>query len=137
MATEETTTKRYTPALGRRKEATAQVRLIPQGSGKITINDRELGAYFTRPDHQILVKAPLVLTGTTESFDITVRVLGGGITGQATSVQLGISRALQIINADFRESLKKSGFLTRDARTRERKKYGKKSARRSPQWSKR
>lgn len=136
MATE-TTTAKYTPSLGRRKEAVAQVRLFPGGTGKITVNEKDVAVYFSRADHQILVKSPLVLTGTAETYDVTVRVLGGGITGQAESVRLGISRALQLINPDFRDSLKKSGFLKRDARTRERKKYGHKSARRSPQWSKR
>jgi small subunit ribosomal protein S9 len=131
------TTERYTPGLGRRKEATAQVRLIPNGSGKIIVNDRELAAYFPVYSLQQVVKAPLTAAGAEGKFDVSVKVLGGGIHGQADSVRLGIARALVSFNPDYRTSLKKLGHLKRDARVRERKKYGKKSARRSPQWAKR
>ncbi len=130
-------TTRYIPGLGRRKEATAQVRLIPNGSGKITINDREMAAYFPVYSLQQVVKAPLAATGAEGKFDVSVKVMGGGIHGQADSVRLGIARALVAFNPDYRTSLKKLGHLKRDARVRERKKYGKKSARRSPQWAKR
>ncbi len=132
-----TSTAPYTPGLGRRKEAVAQVRLFTDGSGKITVNEREMKAYFPVFTLQQSVTAPFTATGTEGKFDVSVKVQGGGIHGQADSVRLGIARALIELNPDYRTALKKLGFLTRDARVRERKKYGKKSARRSPQWAKR
>lgn len=128
---------RYYYGLGRRKEASAQVRIVPQGSGSITVNGREMDKYFTTYQLRQSVHAPFLATGTEGKFDVIVTAEGGGIRGQAESVRLGISRALIEFNPEFRGSLKKIGFLTRDPRKRERKKYGRKSARRSPQWAKR
>lgn len=126
----------YTPGLGRRKEATAQVRLSG-GEGKFTVNGREMKEYFPVFNLQKLVMAPLVTAGLEGKYDVAVTVVGGGIAGQAGAVRLGVARALIALNADLRPSLKKVGLLSRDARVRERKKYGHKSARRSPQWAKR
>jgi len=137
MAEQKKITGKYTQTIGRRKRAVAQVRLFAKGSGRIVVNDKELSDYFGTDTLEIAVKAPFVETGTQEMFDVTVKVSGGGKSGQAGSIQLGIARALLETNPDFRASLKALGFLTRDARRRQRKKYGKKSARRSPQWSKR
>src|SRR3989338_3798972 len=128
---------RYIPGLGRRKEATAQVRLFPNGSGKITINKKEVAVYFPVYSMQHAIKQPFITSGVEGKFDVEARVTGGGIRGQSDAVRLGIARALVEFNADYRTSLKKLGYLKRDARVRERKKYGKKSARRSPQWAKR
>ncbi len=128
---------KYTGAVGRRKCAIAQVRLHHSGAGEIQINKRTLENYLPTEILRQAVKAPLVLTGTENMFDIMVVVKGGGSAGQADSIRLGISRALIDFNPEYRAVLKKQGFLTRDARIRERKKFGKKSARRSPQWSKR
>ncbi len=122
---------------GRRKKAIARVRLIPAGTGNIVINDRTLVDYFPQGTLQYIVKQPLELTQTGSSYDIVVSVAGGGYTGQAGAIRLGISRALLQANNDFRPELKKAGFLTRDARAKERKKYGLKKARRAPQFSKR
>ena len=133
--TEKTT--QYIETVGRRKAAIARVRLHHGGSGKISINERELAAYLPVPTLQQAVLSPFVQTGTENVFDVTVLVTGGGIAGQADAVRLGIARALVDFNPELRASLKKLGFLSRDARVRERKKYGKLSARRSPQWSKR
>ena len=121
---------------GRRKSATARVRLIP-GSGKITVNGRPFTEYVTSAAVRLDVLQPLTLTATESSYDIIVNVCGGGITGQAGAIRHGISRALLEVNADFRSVLKKAGMLTRDPRCKERKKYGLKGARRSPQFSKR
>lgn len=131
------TKTQYIEAVGRRKEAIARVRLHHGGKGAITINDRELTVYLPVSILQQAVRSPFVQTGTENVFDVTVHVEGGGIHGQADAVRLGIARALVDFNPELRTSLKKLGFLSRDARIRERKKYGKKSARRSPQWSKR
>ncbi|MDR0880877.1 MAG: 30S ribosomal protein S9 [Clostridioides sp.] len=121
---------------GRRKSSTARVRLIA-GEGNIKVNGRDLENYF---DYETLirdVKQPLVLTGNENKYDVIVRVEGGGFTGQAGAIRHGISRALLKADADLRSPLKKEGFLTRDARMKERKKYGLKAARRAPQFSKR
>jgi len=128
---------KYTPGLGRRKCAVAQVRLQHGGKGTITINNRPLESYLGTEILRQNVKAPLVLTGTENMFDVVVVVKGGGASGQANSIRLGIARALIDFNPEYKTVLKKQGFVTRDARIRERKKFGKKSARRSPQWSKR
>ena len=128
---------KYIEAIGRRKEAVARVRLHHGGSGTIKIYDRELVEYLPLETMQQAVIAPLKETGMENVFDITVRVMGGGIHGQADGIRLGIARALIDFNPEFRSTLKKAGFLSRDARVRERKKFGHKSARRSPQWSKR
>lgn len=127
----------YIESLGRRKSAIARVRMHRGGSGKISINERGLEAYLPLITLRDSVIAPLKETGTQDTFDISVKVTGGGVRGQAESIRLGIARGLIEFNPEFRASLKKLGFLSRDARIRERKKPGKKSARRSPQWSKR
>ena len=122
-------------AVGRRKKAIARVRLIP-GEGKIVINGRDIDNYFGLETLKMTVRQPLVLTNTT-SFDILVNVCGGGVTGQAGAIRHGISRALCKADPELRAALKKAGFLTRDPRMKERKKYGLKAARRAPQFSKR
>ena len=122
---------------GRRKKAIARVRLIPAGSGNIVINDRTLADYFPQGTLQYIIKQPLVLTETESKYDIFVNVIGGGFTGQAGAIRLGISRALLQAEENVRPALKKAGFLTRDPRAKERKKYGLKKARRAPQFSKR
>ncbi|MBR7100176.1 MAG: 30S ribosomal protein S9 [Clostridia bacterium] len=122
---------------GRRKKAIARVRLIPAGSGNIVINDRTLTDYFPQGTLQYIVKQPLVLTETEAKYDVFVNVIGGGFTGQAGAIRLGISRALLQAEENVRPALKKAGFLTRDPRAKERKKYGLKKARRAPQFSKR
>lgn len=131
------TENKYIEAVGRRKQAVARVRLHHGGTGSIKINDREFAEYLPVETLQQSVMAPLRDTGMENVFDITVRVTGGGIHGQADGIRLGIARALVDFNPELRTSLKKAGFLSRDARVKERKKPGKRSARRSPQWSKR
>ena len=121
---------------GRRKKSVARVRVYA-GTGKITINDRDIDDYFGLETLKLIVRQPLALTGTTEKFDIVVRVAGGGVTGQAGAIRHGLSRALLQYDAELRPALKKAGFLTRDPRMKERKKYGLKGARRAPQFSKR
>ncbi|MGK5680816.1 30S ribosomal protein S9 [Actinoplanes sp. URMC 104] len=122
--------------VGRRKEAIVRVRLVP-GSGKITCNGRDLEAYFPSKVHQQLIREPLVTTEREEQFDVIANLRGGGITGQAGALRLGIARALITNEPDDRPALKKAGFLTRDARVKESKKYGLKKARKAPQYSKR
>lgn len=122
---------------GRRKKAIARVRLIPAGSGNVSVNDRTLEDYFPQGTLQYIVNQPLVLTDNVAKFDIFVNVYGGGFTGQAGAIRLGIARALLQVDANLRPALKKEGFLTRDPRAKERKKYGLKKARRAPQFSKR
>ena len=121
---------------GRRKHSVARVRLYP-GSGKITINDRSIDEYFGLETLKLIVRQPLNLTDNTEKFDIVCTVTGGGVTGQAGAIRHGVSRALLEYDAELRPVLKKAGFLTRDPRMKERKKYGLKAARRAPQLSKR
>ena len=122
--------------VGRRKEAIVRVRIIP-GSGKITCNGRDLEAYFPSKVSQQTVREPLVVAEKAEAFDIVANLRGGGITGQAGALRLGIARALITNDPDDRPALKKAGFLTRDARVKESKKYGLKKARKAPQYSKR
>ncbi|MEV6526429.1 30S ribosomal protein S9 [Longispora sp. NPDC051575] len=122
--------------VGRRKQAIVRVRLVP-GSGKVTCNGRTLEEYFPSKVSQQLVKEPLVITERLESFDVIANLKGGGITGQAGALRLGIARALIEVEPDDRPALKKAGFLTRDARVTESKKYGLKKARKAPQYSKR
>ncbi len=122
-------------AVGRRKKAVARVRLVP-GKGNIVVNKRDLDHYFGLETLKMTVRQPLELTKAT-GFDILVNVSGGGLTGQSGAIRHGISRALVKANPELRESLKKAGFLTRDPRMKERKKYGLKGARRAPQFSKR
>ncbi|MEQ1642989.1 MAG: 30S ribosomal protein S9 [Pyrinomonadaceae bacterium] len=121
---------------GRRKTSTARVYLRP-GSGKIVVNKRDFDTYFPNEALQMIIRQPLRLTETTEKFDILVNVDGGGTTGQAGAVRHGITRALMEYNADLRGALKKAGFVTRDPRQKERKKYGQKGARARFQFSKR
>ncbi|HEV8173530.1 MAG TPA: 30S ribosomal protein S9 [Actinoplanes sp.] len=122
--------------VGRRKEAIVRVRLVP-GTGKIVCNGRDLEAYFPSKVHQQLIREPLTITEKGEAFDIIANLRGGGITGQAGALRLGIARALVANDPDDRPVLKKAGFLTRDARVTESKKYGLKKARKAPQYSKR
>ena len=126
----------YYYGTGRRKSSVARVRVYP-GTGKITINDRDIDSYFGLETLKLIVRQPLALTGTTEKFDVVVRVAGGGVTGQAGAIRHGLSRALLQFDENLRPALKKAGFLTRDPRMKERKKYGLKAARRAPQFSKR
>jgi small subunit ribosomal protein S9 len=121
---------------GRRKSSVARVYLVP-GTGKITINKRDIDEYFGLETLKVIVRQPLVATDNVEKFDVLVNVRGGGYTGQAGAVRHGIARALLKVDADFRPTLKKAGYLTRDPRMKERKKYGLKAARRAPQFSKR
>ena len=121
---------------GRRKSSVARVYLIP-GTGKITINKRDIDDYFGLDTLKLIVRQPLELTGVTGRYDVLVNVHGGGFTGQAGAIRHGISRALLEADGDYRLSLKKAGFLTRDPRMKERKKPGLKAARRAPQFSKR
>ena len=122
---------------GRRKKAIARVRLIPAGTGAIVINDRTFEDYFPQGTLQYIVKQPLVEVDAVAKYDVFVNVAGGGYTGQAGAIRLGVARALLEAEPDCRPALKKAGFLTRDPRAKERKKYGLKKARRAPQFSKR
>lgn len=126
----------YFYGTGRRKHSVARVRLY-QGSGKVTINGRDIDDYFGLETLKLIVRQPLTLTGNDASFDIVCTVTGGGVTGQAGAIRHGISRALLEFDAELRPTLKAAGFLTRDPRMKERKKYGLKAARRAPQFSKR
>lgn len=121
---------------GRRKSAIARVTLVP-GKGKITVNERDIENYFGLETLKVIVRNPLILTETVGKFDVLVNVHGGGYTGQAGAIRHGIARALLKVDDELRSSLKKAGFLTRDPRMKERKKYGLKAARRAPQFSKR
>ena len=124
------------PVVGRRKEAIVRVRLVP-GSGNFKLNGRSLEDYFPNKVHQQLIKEPFVTLDKNDQFDVIATLSGGGVTGQAGALRLAIARALIGIEADDRPALKKAGFLTRDARVKERKKYGLKKARKAPQYSKR
>ena len=138
MATKKAEKKVLEPInTGRRKMSVARVRITPNGTGKIVINKRDLNDYFGLGTLQQIVKQPLVLTGTEGKFDISVNVVGGGLTGQAGAIRHGIARALVRYNEQYKAELKKAGFLTRDSRVKERKKYGLKKARKAPQFSKR
>jgi small subunit ribosomal protein S9 len=121
---------------GRRKEAIARVRILP-GTGQWLINGRSLDVYFPNKVHQQLVNEPFVTLGAENRFDVVARISGGGVTGQAGALRLGVTRALTLVDPENRPALKKAGFLTRDARVKERKKYGLKKARKAPQYSKR
>jgi small subunit ribosomal protein S9 len=121
---------------GRRKEAIARVRIMP-GSGQWLINGRSLDVYFPNKVHQQLVNEPFVTLGAEGQFDVVALISGGGVTGQAGALRLGVTRALTLVDPENRPALKKAGFLTRDARVKERKKYGLKKARKAPQYSKR
>lgn len=127
----------FIPAIGRRKTSVARVRLIKNGKGTVTVNGKLYNEYFGTYDLRDEIVSPLKVTGQETAVDISARVLGGGIRGQAEAVRHGISRALIQLNPTFRKTLKKLGYLERDSRKKERKKFGLKGARRSPQWSKR
>ena len=126
----------YFYGTGRRKSSVARVRVYP-GTGKVTINDRDIDDYFGLETLKTILRQPLVLTETAEKFDIVCRVSGGGVSGQAGAIRHGIASALLQFDENLRPALKKAGFLTRDPRMKERKKYGLKAARRAPQFSKR
>ena len=126
----------YFYGTGRRKNSVARVRVY-EGTGKITINDRDINDYFGLETLKLIVRQPLELTESLEKFDIICTVKGGGVTGQAGAIRHGLSRALLQFDENLRPALKKAGFLTRDPRMKERKKYGLKAARRAPQFSKR
>ncbi len=128
--------KPYFYGTGRRKSSVARVRVM-NGTGKITINDRDIDDYFGLETLKLIVRQPLVLTENADKFDVVCRVSGGGVTGQAGAIRHGIARALLQCDEELRSTLKKAGFLTRDPRMKERKKYGLKGARRAPQFSKR
>ncbi len=128
------TTKYY--GTGRRKSSVARVYLVP-GTGKITINKRDIDEYLSLETLKVVVRQPLVATETVDKFDVLVNVRGGGYTGQAGAIRHGIARALLQVDSEYRPVLKSAGFLTRDPRMKERKKYGLKAARRAPQFSKR
>ena len=122
---------------GRRKSAIARVRLIPGGTGAITINGRSIDEYCDLDTLKLIIRQPLVLTETDSKYDVFVNVIGGGFTGQAGAIRHGVARALVVAEPELRPALKKEGYLTRDPRMKERKKYGLKKARKAPQFSKR
>ena len=127
----------YMYGTGRRKSSVARVHLFPNGTGAITINGRDIDEYFGLDTLKLIVRQPLVTTDLLGKVDIVVSVAGGGVSGQAGAIRHGISRALVTLNPEYRASLKAAGFMTRDPRMKERKKYGLKAARRAPQFSKR
>jgi len=129
--------KPYLYGTGRRKSSVARVHLFQDGSGSITVNGRDIDDYFGLETLKMVVRQPLVATETLGKVDIVATVAGGGVSGQAGALRHGVARALLLANADYRPILKKAGFLTRDPRMKERKKYGLKAARRAPQFSKR
>ena len=129
--------KKYSYGTGRRKSSVARVRVFENGTGAITINGRDIDDYFGLDTLKLIVRQPLVATELLGKVDIEATVAGGGVSGQAGAIRHGISRALLTINPEYRASLKAAGFLTRDPRMKERKKYGLKAARRAPQFSKR
>ena len=131
------TKKPYMYGTGRRKSSVARVHLIPNGSGVITVNGRDIDDYFGLDTLKLIVRQPLVATNTVGKVDIEATVAGGGVSGQAGAIRHGIARALLLMDESFRAPLKTAGFLTRDPRMKERKKYGLKAARRAPQFSKR
>ena len=129
--------KPYFYGTGRRKSSVARVHLFPNGTGRITVNNRDIDDYFGLDTLKLIVRQPLVTTETRDKVDIEATVTGGGVTGQAGAIRHGIARALITVDPNFRPDLKKAGFLTRDPRMKERKKYGLRGARRAPQFSKR
>ena len=129
--------KKYFYGTGRRKSSVARVRVYENGTGMITINGRDIDSYFGLETLKLIVRQPLVTTETLGKVDVVVTVAGGGVSGQAGAIRHGVARALLGLNAEFRPALKAAGFLTRDPRMKERKKYGLKAARRAPQFSKR
>jgi len=132
-----TSKKPYLYGTGRRKSSVARVHLFPGGTGSVTINGRDIDEYFGLETLKYIVRQPLAKTDTVGKVDIVATVKGGGVTGQAGAIRHGIARALLLVDENFRPALKEAGFLTRDSRMKERKKYGLKAARRAPQFSKR
>jgi small subunit ribosomal protein S9 len=128
---------KYHKALGRRKEATARVRLIPGGSGKITVNGKPIEQFFTVEWNRQSILSPLVAVGANTDYDVSALIEGGGVAGQAIALRHGIARCLLIVNPDYRKTLRRAGYLTRDPRAKERKKPGLKRARKAAQWAKR
>ena len=129
--------RKYFYGTGRRKSSVARVRVYENGTGAITINGRDIDNYFGLDTLKLIVRQPLVSTDMLGKVDVVVNVCGGGVTGQAGAIRHGLSRALLTVNPEYRPTLKAAGFLTRDPRMKERKKYGLKAARRAPQFSKR
>ena len=129
--------KKYFYGTGRRKSSVARVRVYENGTGSITVNGRDINDYFGLDTLKLIVNQPLVTTAMVGKVDVVVTVAGGGVSGQAGAIRHGISRALVVLNPEMRASLKAAGFMTRDPRMKERKKYGLKAARRAPQFSKR
>ena len=129
--------RKYFYGTGRRKSSVARVRVYENGTGSITINGRDIDNYFGLDTLKMVVRQPLGSTDLLGKVDVVVTVCGGGVTGQAGAIRQGLSRALRLVNGEFRPTLKAAGFLTRDPRMKERKKYGLKAARRAPQFSKR
>ena len=127
----------FVEGVGRRKTSTARARLYAGGSGKVLINDKDAATYFSRTEDVAAVSAPLVMTGASARFNVSVHVGGGGITGLAIASRLAVARALLLVDAEYRASLKTAGFLTRDPREKERKKPGLKRARKAPTYTKR
>ncbi|MCL4506003.1 MAG: 30S ribosomal protein S9 [Chloroflexi bacterium] len=132
-----TETQQYYEGVGRRKEATARARLYTGGSGKVLINDRELEVYFGRDMDRVAIKSPLALTGAEARYNVSVHINGGGSTGQAIAARMAVARALLKVDPEYRAALKAAGFLSRDAREKERKKPGLKRARKAPTYTKR
>ena len=129
--------QKYSYGTGRRKSSVARVRVFENGTGNITVNGRDIEEYFGLDTLKLIVRQPLMATDTLGKVDVVVTVSGGGVTGQAGAIRHGIARALLNVNPEYRPTLKAAGFLTRDPRMKERKKYGLKAARRAPQFSKR
>ena len=129
--------RKYNYGTGRRKSSVARVRVYENGTGAITINGRDIDDYFGLDTLKLVVRQPLVTTDMMGKVDIVITVCGGGVSGQAGAIRHGVSRALVVMNPEFRPALKAAGFMTRDPRMKERKKYGLKGARRAPQFSKR
>ena len=129
--------KKYFYGTGRRKSSVARVRVYENGTGSIIINGRDINDYFGLETLKLVVRQPLVTTELVDKVDVVVSVCGGGVSGQAGAIRHGVARALLTVNPEYRASLKAAGFLTRDPRMKERKKYGLKAARRAPQFSKR
>lgn len=131
------TTERYIEAIGRRKTSIARVRITPASKQSVTVNEREVADYFPIREHQLMVSDAFRESGIAQKFKVTIKTKGGGINGQAESARHGIARALVEYDAELRMKVKKAGFLKRDGRAKERRKFGLKKARKSPQWSKR
>lgn len=131
------TSAKYIEAVGRRKTSVARVRLVESKAASVTVNDRPIAEYFPVKSDQLKINEPFTTSETTVTYAITAKVNGGGIHSQAEAVRLGVSRALLLINGEYRKPLKKAGLLKRDSRAKERRKFGLKKARKAPQWSKR